>query len=132
MQTVSLYRIMKGKTTRFCVGQCYIIHTEQPCQVPHHYERMTPFIHQKYAKWFETQIFPVLERHNGDYMIEKWAVPTFENPDHVTVAICIGDTLVCPDMLANTTSICRTKEDEIRVWTDVEAAIAKYHTPDRI
>ena len=127
MHTISLYRIMKCKTNRYRVGQCYTIHTEQPCNVPPNYEKSTSYIHPQYADWFQMQVFPLLEMHNGDRIIEKWAVPEYENPEHVTIAISVGNTLVCPDLLANTTSFESTTEDEVKVWNHVEHAIQRYH-----
>ncbi len=105
MNTITLYNIRKKEGGEYNVSHAYRIFTEDNVEIPEEtYSLQGVHVNPKYMMWFENVIFPVILRHNGEEMIHKWAVPACEDPDHLTIAICVNGYLIAPDMLCNTTA----------------------------
>lgn len=104
MSTITLYRIKIAPFPKnYRVSQAYRIHTEKTIQVPANYALEGVHVPQDHAPWVEHDVIPVIEQHNGDLIIEKWAVPLMQDPEHITIAIAVNNVLIAPDMLSNTT-----------------------------
>lgn len=129
MTTITMYRIKKnnvaGHPNKFRVSQAYRIMTEVPIQVPREFMLQGVSMHENYIEWFESTVMPILEKHNGDNIMDSWAVPSYKDPEHVTISICINDTLVAPDILYNTTSIVDSPKAHRHIVDSIQQAIAE-------
>lgn len=104
MNHITLYRIKSAPFPKnYRVSQAYRILTEQPLSVPEGFALHGVHFPEAHSKWFEDNVIPLIEHHNGDSIIDKWAVPLIEDPEHITIAITINNTLISPDILSNTT-----------------------------
>lgn len=124
--SVTLYRIKSGAR----VSQAYRMMTDDDITVPSDYTLQGVNIHENFQEWLENYIIPVLERHNGERIVDAWAVPMNVDPDHVTVAMCVDDIIVAPDLLLNTTSWNDRPRVHLLMNEAIHKAICKYE-PNR-
>lgn len=127
MNTITLYRIKKnnvvGHSNMYRVSQAYRIMTDTPVQVPKEYSLQGVSMNEDYIEAFERTVMPVIEKHNGDNIIDSWAVPTYEDPDHVTIALCVNEFIVVPDLLCNTTSLSDSPKQHLHIAEAIHKAI---------
>lgn len=126
MNTITLYRIKTGSNNgnlhhrhNYRVSQTFRMLTSKCVLIPKDYALNGVALDPKYTEWFEEVVFPLMSHHMGDRVIEKWAVPSCEDPEHVTIALCVNNILIAPDLLHNTTSY----QDSMDVCREVANAI---------
>lgn len=104
MNTVTLHRIKctPQNPHDFYVERSYRILTEARVHPPDRFKLQGVHPCPLSMVWFANDIVPIIEGHNGQEILDRWAVPWSEDPYHVTVAVCVNDVLVFPDLLYNT------------------------------
>lgn len=122
MHTITLHRVRKGQGTRYRIDEVFRMHTSDDLCVPTDLKLDGVHLGESYLGWFENKIASVIERHMGDRMIDKWAL---EDGDHKTIAVCVDDYLVCPDLLMNTTSYMVPPSKHKSIVHAVKEAIEK-------
>lgn len=107
MPFVTLYKINHN----FRVTGRMRIMTDRPITPPSKFYDQSAKLSQEHVDWLAKDIMPLLERHNGYEIIYKWTC------DHstLTVAVCLDDLLVAPDLLCNTTSYLSTDVERMVV-----------------
>lgn len=130
MNTITLYRIKQGRRIRdiasYRVSQAYRMVTEKPIMIPRNYSLCGVHVHEDHVEWFESTVIPIVDNHNGSNMIDTWAVPHEYDPYHVTVAMCVNDVLIAPDILNNTTNLTDSPQVHKDINDAVCAAIQEY------
>ncbi len=131
---ISLYRVVRTEASvrsetalgSFEIAEGYRIFTEQDVHIPFGYMLMGVATHKNYDNWFEQTIIPIIEQHNGDKMFDTWAYSQLEDPEHVTIAMCIDDVLVAPDLLNNMTSFFDGPKDHLVILRSIGQSVRKF------
>lgn len=119
-----MHRIKRSETTGgFHVSERYRIHTDLNLRVPSDYRINGVSMDNRYVNWMEKEVFPVIEQHMGDVVIDRWAATTEEDPYHVTIALSVNDTVTHVDLLQNTTSFNTPRAEEERIASELLNAI---------
>lgn len=127
MHTITLYRIKKAEWPQlYQVSQAYRMFTQVPMELPSNYALQGVMVPEDHVEWFEKVVIPVVEKNNGDYIIDKWAVPHDEDPEHVTVCMTLNDVIVAPDILNNTTSFMDGPKQQKRAALAILGAVKEF------
>lgn len=131
MHTITLYRIKTVHgTPRPCsyyVSQAYRIRTGFLVEIPEDYSLHGAHMDKNYYEWFENYIIPIIEHHMGDRIIDKWAMQQ-EDPEHLTISVCVNGVLINPDTLLNTTHCYSSPSQHKLVTNAIVKAIQEYDT----
>lgn len=128
MNSITLHRIKKSASTgAFYVSERYRIRTDQNLNVPSDYRIKGVHSDDRYVKWMDNEVIPVIEQHMGDIVIDRWAVTTGEDPYHITIAMSVNDTVTHVDMLQNTTSFNTPWPEEVRIANELMDAVMQSH-----
>lgn len=122
---ISLYRIVRHDAD-YRVIQGYRIVTNQDICIPFGYTLNGVQTDPQYDSWFSTAVVPIVEHHNGDRMFDTWSYSQLEDPDHVTIAMCIDDVLIAPDLLQNTTCFLDEPKHHLSILRGIGQAIQEF------
>lgn len=131
MNHITLYRIKTntGVGNAYRASQAYRMMTH--CNIPIPSEYQTHGAHEwKYGEWLKNHVMGVLEMHNGDAIVEKWAVSQEEDPQHVTIALCVNNMLMVPDILCNTVSFNSDDVEKKYQVSEIHKAIQKVNNEE--
>lgn len=125
MHTITLYKINQG----YRVGESYRMYTEMDVRVPEDLKLSGVILGEPYITWFEN-VMKVIEQHMGDIMVDKWALPLMD-AENETIAVCVDDVLVCPDLLISMISYLSPPQRHKNIVNNIKDAIQK-REPGRV
>lgn len=125
-----MYRIMcpfENKTT-FVVTQAYRFYTSSLPKLPENdilMHGLVPVGNERFHTYLD-DLQGIFTQHNADVILDTWSASMKEDPTFATVAACVENTLLFPDINNNLVGISTTPDKAQEMHTRIHKAVEDY------